>query len=169
MPPNSQQPTGVDLSRLLESLCASGVEFILVGGLAAVIQGSPITTMDVDILHNRTPDNIERLARFLEDAEAMYRRPDDKMIKPVAADFSGMGHMLLTTRMGPLDILSFIEDRKTYEDLIVNTVMIPFRGYTLRVLDIKMMLELKRSSGNPRDQQRIAILEETIRQSEKDR
>lgn len=167
MPSNSQQPTGVDLSQLLEKLCASGVEFILVGGLAAVIQGSPITTMDVDIVHNRTPDNIKRLVSFLENAEAMYRRPDDKIIKPVAADFSGMGHILLTTRMGPLDILSFIEDRKTYEELIGHTMKIPFRGYTLRVLDLKTMLELKRSSDDPENQHRIAILEETIRQSGK--
>jgi hypothetical protein len=169
MPSNSQQPTEVDLSQLLERLCASGIEFILVGGLAAVIQGSPITTMDVDIVHNRTPDNIERLVSFLENAEAMYRRPDDKVIKPVMADLSGMGHMLLTTRMGPLDVLSFIEGRKTYEELIDHTVKIPFRGYILRVLDLTTMLELKRSTSNPKEQQRIAILEETIRQVEKDR
>jgi hypothetical protein len=165
MPSNNKHKVSVDLGQLLEELCASGVEFVLVGGLAAVIQGSPITTMDVDIVHKRTPDNIRRLICFLQMSEAVYRRPDDKIIKPITGDLSGMGHMLLKTRRGPLDILSFIEKRKTYEDLIGHTVVIPFRGYNLRVLDLKTMANLKRSSDNPEDRQRVAILEETIRQS----
>ena len=43
-----------DLSTLLERLLASDVELVLVGGLAAVVQGAPITTLDVDIVHRRT-------------------------------------------------------------------------------------------------------------------
>jgi hypothetical protein len=68
---------------LLEKLCRAGVEFILVGGLAAVVQGAPVTTMDVDIVHRRSLDNASRLMGVLESLEARYRRPDDKMIKPV--------------------------------------------------------------------------------------
>ena len=169
MPLTNHPTTAVNLSELLEKLCESGVEFILVGGLAAVVQGSPLTTMDVDIVHKRSPDNINSLIRFLETAEAEYRRPDEKTIKPVASDLAGMGHILLKTRFGPLDILSFIEDGKTYEDLIDHTVPIPFRGHTLRVLDLKTLVELKRLSGDPRDQHRLAILEETLRQSEQDK
>ena len=41
-----------DLSAILEGLLQADVEFILVGGLAAVVQGAPVTTFDVDIVHN---------------------------------------------------------------------------------------------------------------------
>ena len=46
---------------LLSELSASGVRFVLVGGLAAVTQGAPITTFDVDIVHDRELENVRRL------------------------------------------------------------------------------------------------------------
>ena len=52
MPTGSGKPTSVNLSAILEGLIEAGVDFILVGGLAAVVQGAPVTTMDVDIVHN---------------------------------------------------------------------------------------------------------------------
>lgn len=79
-----------DLSAILEGLIEADVEFILVGGLAAVIQGAPVTTMDVDIVHNRSSENISKLFRFLKSIEAIYRRPDDKIIVPKEEDFSGL-------------------------------------------------------------------------------
>jgi len=59
---------------------------------------------------------------------------DDKLIEPKERDLSGKGHVLLTTRTGPLDILSVIEEGRSYEDLLENTVDIDFSGHTLRVL-----------------------------------
>ncbi len=52
MPTGGRKPTSASLSEVLEGLLEAGVDFILVGGLAAVIQGAPFTTMDVDIVHN---------------------------------------------------------------------------------------------------------------------
>jgi hypothetical protein len=46
---SSKKSTGTDLSALLEGLMEADVMFILVGGLAAIVQGAPVTTMDVDI------------------------------------------------------------------------------------------------------------------------
>ena len=56
--------------------------------------------------------------------------------------FLTMGHRLFTTRLGPIDILAFIEENKIYEDLIEHKVEIEFRGHTLHVLDLKMLIEL---------------------------
>ena len=50
---------------LLAELASSGCEFVLVGGLAAVAQGAPVTTFDVDIVHARTADNVDGLLAFL--------------------------------------------------------------------------------------------------------
>ena len=57
MPTDSKKPTSAGLSDLLEGLLEAGVDFILVGGLAAVIQGAPVTTMDVDIVHSQSSKN----------------------------------------------------------------------------------------------------------------
>ncbi|MCJ8499646.1 hypothetical protein [Desulfatitalea alkaliphila] len=167
MPTNIKKTSEADLSAIIEGLIKADVKFILVGGLAAVIQGAPVTTMDVDIVHSRSPENISKLFAFLKSIDATYRRPDDKIIAPKEEDFSGMGHALFSTRIGPLDVLAFIEERKAYEDLLKHTIEIEFRGHTIQVLDIKMLIMLKRKSKDPKDKQRLSVLEETLRQLEK--
>ena len=72
----------LDLSALLKGLNEAGIEFILVGGMAAVAQGAPVTTFDLDIVHRQTDENIERLIKFLRSIGAYQRRPDDKVIRP---------------------------------------------------------------------------------------
>jgi hypothetical protein len=52
MPTGSRKPTSASLSEVLEGLLKARVDFVLVGGLAAVIQGAPVTTIDVDIVYN---------------------------------------------------------------------------------------------------------------------
>ena len=164
MPTGSGEPTSVNLGAILEGLIEAGVDFILVGGLAAVVQGAPVTTMDVDIVHNQSPENIAKLLAFLKSIYAFHRRPDDKVIEPKEGDISGMGHALFTTRLGPLDVLAVIEERRAYGDLLEHTVEIGFRNQTIRVLDLKMLIQLKRTSTDPKDMQRLPVLEETLRQ-----
>jgi len=160
------KPTSANLGELLERLLEAGVDFILVGGLAAVIQGAPVTTMDVDIVHSQSPENIARLLAFLKSVDAVQRRMDDNLVEPKERDLSGKGHVLLTTRIGPLDILAVIEGGRTYEDLLEHTVEIDFRGHALRVLDLKTLIELKKTSTDPKDKQRLPVLKETLRQLE---
>lgn len=163
---HSSNKTETDLSAILEGLLKADVKFILVGGLAAVVQGAPVTTLDVDIVHALSSENIKKLFAFLKSIDATYRRPDDKEIQPKENDFKEMGHGLFKTRLGPLDILAFIEERKTYEDLFNYTIEIEFRGHTIRVLDLKTLIELKKTSANPKDKQQLPVLEETLRQLE---
>jgi len=164
---SNKNSTKVALSSILEGLVKGNIKFILVGGLAAVVQGAPVTTLDVDIVYERSSENISKLLAFLKSIDALYRRPDDKVIIPKENDFITMGHRLFMTRLGPIDVLAFIEDNKTYEELIEHAVEIEFRGYTLHVLDLKMLIELKRASKDPKDKQRLPILEETLRQLDK--
>ena len=164
MPTSSKEMTGPDLSAVLEGLIKADVNFILVGGLAAVVQGAPVTTMDVDIVHSRSSENIVKLLAFLKSIGAVHRRPDDKVIEPTERDISGEGHALFSTRLGPLDVLAVIEEGKTYDDLLEHTVDVKFRGHTIKVLDLKMIIELKRASRDLKDKQRLPVLEETLRQ-----
>lgn len=169
MPTSSKEMTGLDLSAVLEGLIKADIKFILVGGLAAVVQGAPVTTMDVDIVHSRSSENIDKLLAFLKSIGAFHRRLDDKVIEPTERDISGEGHALFSTQFGPLDVLAVIEEGKTYDDLLKHTVDVKFRGHTIKVLDLKMMIELKRASRDPKDKQRLPVLEETLRQLKKEK
>jgi hypothetical protein len=164
VPKGSEKPTALDLSAILEGLSEADIKFILVGGLAAVVQGAPVTTMDVDIVHNRSSENISKLIALLNSIDATYRRSADKVIGPNEGDITGRGHFLFSTRFGPLDVLAFIEQGKAYEDLLEDTVEIEFRGHIIRVLNLKELVELKKKSRDPKDKQRLTVLEETLRQ-----
>ncbi len=59
---------------------------------------------------------------------------------------------------------SFIEQGKAYEDLLEHTVEIEFRGHIIRVLNLKTLVELKKTSRDAKDKQRLIVLEETLRQ-----
>jgi hypothetical protein len=63
------------LETLLARLAASGTEFVLVGALAAVAQGAPLTTFDIDVVHRRDAANVDRLLAFLASVDARYRGP----------------------------------------------------------------------------------------------
>lgn len=99
--------------RLLEVLVRHDVEFVIVGGVAALLEGAPILTLDLDVVHQKTPENVERLLRALEEIHARYRDPAGQLILPNAAHLSTNRFNLLITDLGALDILggdSQIED-----------------------------------------------------------
>ncbi len=153
------------LTTLLTTLATGGVELIVVGGLAAVAQGAPITTHDVDIVHRRTEENISRLLAVLSSVDARYRGHGDKVLRPTADILRGTGHSLLSTAMGPLDVLGAIEGGRDYDALLPNSIAIELAGHELRVLSLRTIVELKRASTHPKDQRMLPILEETLRRS----
>lgn len=161
---NKAAPYPADLSALLKGLCTAGVEFIIVGGLAAVVQGAPITTFDLDIVHRQSGQNIKRLMKFFKSVDAYQRRPDDKIIIPIEADFKEKGHLQLRTRHGPIDVLAYIEKEQGFDDLLASTVEIKYHGQNVYVLSLEKILDLKRDSNDSKDRFRMPILEETLRQ-----
>ena len=166
MPIKKEKSSNPDLGALIEGLTSAGVEFIIVGGLAAVVQGAPVTTMDVDIVHKQSDENIARLFKFLQSVETVYRRPDDKLIEPDKNDFTGKGHVLLDTRLGPLDVLSVIEEGNGYEELLSHTAEVEFKGRLVRVLSLEKMIDLKERSTDPLVKRHLPILKEVFRQLE---
>lgn len=62
-----------DFVGLIGTLCDFDVKFIIVGGVSAVIHGAPITTFDLDIVHARDPESLEKLLAALRDLDASYR------------------------------------------------------------------------------------------------
>ena len=152
------------LTTLLARLAASGAEFLLVGGLAAVAQGAPFATVDVDVVHRRTTANAERLLAFLAAVGARYRgRPGGQVLLPARDALLGPGHHLLATALGPLDLLGAIEGERGYEELVPESVEIQVEGQRVRVLRLEALAELKRGATSAKDRLTLAIIEETLR------
>lgn len=101
-----ESPT--DFVRLLGILVRREVDFIVVGGVAAFLAGSPIPTMDLDILYEASPENLERLLGVLQEIHAVCRDPAGRHIVPDAEKLATMQLNLLRTDLGALDVLPTI-------------------------------------------------------------
>ena len=81
-----------DFGALLQALLDAGVEFVVVGGVAATLNGVPINTFDVDVAHRRTEENVDRLMSVLDALDAVYRMfmtPARWMLFPIPASVRG--------------------------------------------------------------------------------
>lgn len=153
------------LTTLLARLAASGADFLLVGGLAAVAQGAPLTTVDVDVVHRRDAENVDRLLAFLEAVDARYRgRPAGQVLRPTREALLGTGRQLLVTSLGPLDVLGAIEGGRDYPSLLPEAVTVLVEGQPVRVVRLEALAELKRGATSAKDRLVLALLEDTIRQ-----
>jgi hypothetical protein len=88
-------------SEILRLLAANEVEFIVVGMTAGVLQGAPVTTIDLDVVHRRNPENVARLLGVLASLDAVYRH-DSRRLRPQESHLLGPGHQLLSTTHGPV-------------------------------------------------------------------
>ena len=156
-----------DFERLLRTLVDHQVEFIVVGGVSAVLQGAPIMTLDLDVVHRRSPENIENLMRALEDLEAEYRGLESRRIVPSRSHLRSSGHQLLMTSHGPLDILGAIGAGRSYEDLLPLCHDLAVGDLTIRVLSLEALIQIKEEVGQSKDRAVLEILRETLRESSK--
>jgi hypothetical protein len=153
----------VDLTTLLERLLAADVEFVLVGGLAAVVQGAPLTTFDVDVVHRRTDENVDCLMAFLTSVGARYRNRPGSPLLPQRNALLGPGHSLFMTDLGPLDALGAIEGGADYDQLLPESLSVSIGGRTVHVLSLAKIVDLKRASSDPKDKLRLPVLEAVLR------
>lgn len=152
------RPDTADIAALLRALVEGGVDFVVVGGAAAVLHGAPITTRDLDIVPSREPSNVERLVRVLGDLNAMVRDPAGRRIEPTTALFAGPGQVLLTTGLGPIDILGTLHDGRGYAELVSRTVEFHDGSIAIRAVDLPSLIEIKTTAGRAKDRLVVPIL-----------
>lgn len=152
----------------VRALQQAGVEFILVGGLAAVINGAPVNTFDVDVVHARNQDNVARLLPLLEELDAIFRIQPARKLKPNASHLSSPGHQNLITRYGPLDLLGTIGDNLGYEDLLPHSTEVDVgEGLRIRVLNLETLIKIKEELGGEKDLAVLPTLRQTLKESKK--
>jgi hypothetical protein len=146
----------------LRLLASSDVEFIVVGMTAGILQGVPLSTLDVHIVHRRSPDNVARLLRVLREIDAVYRH-DPRRLPPQESHLLSEGHQLLTTSHGDLDCLGSLGDRIGFEELLEQTVTLDLgTGLSVRVLKLPALIAAKERAGRPKDVAALPVLRATL-------
>jgi hypothetical protein len=159
-----------DFRIMIRALLEKDVDFLIVGGVAAVLQGAPVSTFDLDIVHSREASNLDRLSAALDDLAAYYREQSDRRIAPDAGSLAGPGHHLLLTSAGPLDILGITVTGDDYSSLLVHSENMELAdGLAVRVLNLDKLIELKERLGSEKDLAVLPILRRALQEREKNR
>lgn len=155
-------PRVSDTAALVRLMVEAKIEFIVVGMSAAVFLGVPATTQDLDVVHRRTSDNIERLLDLLSSIGAFYRHDlANRKLTPTGEALAGRGHQNLPTNHGPLDLLCQLDDLG-YEELLPRSIVVEDGDLSLRVLDLPALIELKTRAARPKDKLALPLLLATL-------
>jgi hypothetical protein len=149
---------GPSFQTIPSTFLKNDVEFVVVGGVAAVLHGAPVTTFDLDALIKVSDANADRLFNALTTLQARYRLHSPPL-KPSKSDILAGGHLLLATVAGPLDLLGFIGDQQRFDDLQAEFEAIRFEGLSFQVLSLDELIRQKRWLGREKDMAALRMLE----------
>lgn len=155
-------PAPFDPVRMLTALLDGGVEFVLIGGLAGALHGSPAATNDADICPSRVPENLVRLADALVQLDARIRTESepDGLAFDRSAEFLGRVDLLNTTTLaGDLDIAFVPAGTRGYDELDERAVVFEFDAQRVRVASLDDVIHSKRMAARPKDLATLPLLE----------
>lgn len=150
------------LAEILRVLVRHDVRFIVVGGLAAALQGAPVHTDDLDVVYDRRDDNLERLLAALRELDAVFRTDPTRRIAPDRSHLRSDGHKLLRTPHGVLDLLATIEHDTGFDDLLPDADVLVVAGLEVRVLSLERLRRVKAALDRPKDRFMLAIIDATL-------
>ena len=151
----------IDLARIGEVLNKHQVDYVIVGGMAVVLQGGEATTVDVDLAFDRSGQNIERLADALEELSAKPKRWVTEQFRLQSADL-GSKWLHLESDCGDIDLIAEVPGI-SYETIKQNCDQFEVEATRLRVASVKELIEMKRHTGRGKDAIHIAELEDLLR------
>jgi predicted nucleotidyltransferase len=143
------------LKALLERLLAHDIDFVLIGGFAAVVHGSTLVTQDLDICAAITEPQIAKLREALKDLNPRHRmnRAANLSFLDHPRDLRGVQNIYLETELGILDILSKAEPAGEFEAIKSRSCEISLYGYKCRVISIEDLILVKEAMRRPKDLQ----------------
>jgi predicted nucleotidyltransferase len=149
-----------DFAALLACLVDANVDFILVGGAAATAHGANRLTVDVDVVYERSDENLRRLVAALAPHNPYLRGAPAGL--PFALDLATLRNGLnftLVTSLGDLDLLGEIVGGGGHAALLPHCIDLHVFGRTVKCLGLRKLIEVKRAAGRPKDLEAIAELE----------
>lgn len=152
----------VRFRELLRTLVDAEVEFVVVGGVAAVLEGAPISTFDLDVVYSVDEENLSRLGSVLRDLHATYVDPAGRSLEPTTERLGQGGHHLLRTDLGRLDLLASVGSGLTFDRLVEETRTHRIHGMAIRVLRLETLIATKESADRAKDRAVLDLLRSTL-------
>jgi hypothetical protein len=148
-----------DPGRILDVLAQHRVRFIVIGGIAASLQGSSSLTDDLDICYLRSPENLAALVGALRSLHAAPRGiPEDLPFVLDATTLQLGDTFIFTTDAGAFDCLATPSGTQGYADLLRGAVEMTFYGHGVKVAGLDDLMRMKRAAGRPKDRVELEIL-----------
>lgn len=155
-----------DPGELLRVLQARAVDYIVIGGQAALARGAPILTRDLDITPAPDAENLERLAEALHDVDARLRTSSDTDGIPLPVDRAMLKtatSWTLTTRVGELDVMFTPAGTGGYGDLKRDADLLDLGdGLVVLVASLRDVIRSKEAAGREKDIAQLPILRRTL-------
>jgi hypothetical protein len=153
-----------DPLRILTVLAERRVRGVVIGGLAAWLQGAPVVTADLDLVFDADPENVRRLVEALMLLGATDRDPAGRRIEPDPERLgatTGGGHHLFCTEAGDLDLL---RDAAGFDHaaLAPSSVELELEGVRARFATLATIIELKARAGRPKDLAALPMLKAAL-------
>lgn len=146
--------------QIIASLAAAGIRFVVIGGVAATVQGSARFTNDIDICYDPAPANRERLARLLREWHAYLREVEPGL--PFVMDAQQLRAtpvMTLTTERGAIDIFDRVAGIGEYVQVRAASEAAEIGETRFRVLTLEALIAAKKATGRPKDREHLVELE----------
>lgn len=151
--------------RILAALRHRGVKFVMIGGLAAAIHGSPFPTEDLDITPASDADNLARLSAALTDLGARIRTDAEPDGLPFAHDAESLAAARtwnLTTDHGDLDVALMPSGTAGYGDLVRSAESVQAWDGVVVVASLADVIRSKQAANRPKDQRVLPVLREIL-------
>lgn len=149
-----------NLQALLKLLIHSPVDFVLVGGFAAVLHGCNQSTRDIDICLLHSPEQFQLLQRHLQSIHPRHRTEKSKPpFAFEAGDLSKKQDFHLVTDLGVLDVIGSVKGAGDYYDILKNSGEIEIYGGKCRLISLDDLIKSKKALGRHRDLVTVMELE----------
>ena len=162
--------TTFDPEALLAVLQRHGVRFVVVGGFAATVHGSPLPTYDVDITPQREPANLARLVEALRELDARIRVEGEPGGLPFSADAAllmGISVLNLVTRLGELDLVLLPAGELTYDGMLEGALHLDLDGLEIDVASLADVITSKAAANRAKDRAALPVLRALLARTER--
>ena len=147
----------------LKVLDRNEVRYVVIGGIAAIAQGYPLTTHDLDVTPAKDAGNLDRIVAALNELDAMLRTPTEPVEFPISKMIEGADAWTLVTNRGPLDLLFAPSGTTGYEDLRRDAVPTDLGLETLTlVASLRDLIRMKEASAREKDRIQLPALRRTL-------